>query len=141
MSPVFCCCCLVYIYMYNRYVLYKERNMLLTEQQLSRRKGIPFPQPQRLVKVRKGMGAIKQVLGERSDSKSTQRPRCTTSRVRLRQRNRAPFACTTAGYTDVEGGCHRCGLCILQVVATGTTNLACKAVKILHIAHLSRLSS
>jgi Mitochondrial 39-S ribosomal protein L47 (MRP-L47) len=39
--------------------------MLLTEQQLSRRKGIPFPQPQRLVKVRKGMGAIKQVLGER----------------------------------------------------------------------------
>jgi Mitochondrial 39-S ribosomal protein L47 (MRP-L47) len=54
-------CCLVQ----NRYVLYKERNMLLTEQQLSRRKGIPFPQPQRLVKVRKGMGAIKQVLGER----------------------------------------------------------------------------
>lgn len=39
--------------------------MLLTEQQLSRRKNIPFPQPQRMVKVRKGMGAIRQVLGER----------------------------------------------------------------------------
>ena len=39
--------------------------MLLTEQQLSRRKGIIFPQPERMRKVRKSMGAIKQVLGER----------------------------------------------------------------------------
>lgn len=46
-------------------VLYKERNMLLTEQQLSRRRNIPFPQPERIKKVRKSMGAIKQVLGER----------------------------------------------------------------------------
>ena len=39
--------------------------MLLTEQQLSRRKQIIFPQPERLQKVGKSMGAIRQVLGER----------------------------------------------------------------------------
>lgn len=39
--------------------------MLLTEQQLSRRKGLYFPQPDRIQKVRKSMGAIKHVLGER----------------------------------------------------------------------------
>lgn len=39
--------------------------MLLTEQQLSRRKGLNFPQPERIKKVRKSMGAIKHVLGER----------------------------------------------------------------------------
>ena len=39
--------------------------MLLTEQQLSRRKGLNFPQPERMKKVRKSMGAIKHVLGER----------------------------------------------------------------------------
>ena len=51
------------------YVLYKERNMLLTEQQLSRRRQIIFPQPERLQKVQKSMGAIKQVLGERKREK------------------------------------------------------------------------
>jgi Mitochondrial 39-S ribosomal protein L47 (MRP-L47) len=51
------------------YVLYKERNMLLTEQQLSRRKQLSFPQPERLTKVQKSMGAIKQVLGERKREK------------------------------------------------------------------------
>lgn len=50
-------------------MLYKERNMLLTEQQLSRRKGIIFPQPERIKKVRKSMGAIKHVLGERKREK------------------------------------------------------------------------
>lgn len=39
--------------------------MLLTEQQLSRRKQLVFPQPERLQKVGKSMGAIRQVLGER----------------------------------------------------------------------------
>jgi Mitochondrial 39-S ribosomal protein L47 (MRP-L47) len=39
--------------------------MLLTEQQLCRRKGLNFPQPERIQKVRKSMGAIKHVLGER----------------------------------------------------------------------------
>ena len=39
--------------------------MLLTEQQLSRRRQIVFPQPERFKKVRKSMGAIRQVLGER----------------------------------------------------------------------------
>ena len=43
--------------------------MLLTEQQLSRRKGIIFPQPERMKKVRKSMGAIKHVLGERKREK------------------------------------------------------------------------
>ena len=52
-----------------RYVLYKERNMLLTEKQLSRRKGIIFPQPERIQKVKKSMGAIKHVLGERKREK------------------------------------------------------------------------
>lgn len=46
-------------------VLYKERNMLLTEEQLSRRKQLIFPQPGRLQKVAKSMGAIRHVLGER----------------------------------------------------------------------------
>ena len=53
----------------DRLVLYKERNMLLTEQQLSRRRGIHFPQPERLQKVRKSMGAIRHVLGERKREK------------------------------------------------------------------------
>lgn len=39
--------------------------MLLTEQQLSRRRNLVFPQPERMKKVRRSMGAIKQVLGER----------------------------------------------------------------------------
>jgi large subunit ribosomal protein L47 len=51
------------------YVLYKEKNMLLTEQQLSRRRQLVFPQPQRFRKVQKSMGAIKQVLGERKIQK------------------------------------------------------------------------
>mmetsp|Transcript_951 Transcript_951/g.1927 ORF Transcript_951/g.1927 Transcript_951/m.1927 type:complete len:205 (-) Transcript_951:160-774(-) len=47
------------------YVLYREKNMLLTEQQLSRRRQLIFPQPDRFQKVQKSMGAIRQVLGER----------------------------------------------------------------------------
>ena len=39
--------------------------MLLTERQLSRRRGLIFPQPERMQKVKKSMGAIKHVLGER----------------------------------------------------------------------------
>lgn len=39
--------------------------MLLTESELSRRNSEYFPQPERRQKVRKSMGAIKQVLGER----------------------------------------------------------------------------
>jgi large subunit ribosomal protein L47 len=50
-------------------VLYKERNMLLTEEQLSRRKQLIFPQPARLQKVAKSMGAIRHVLGERKRGK------------------------------------------------------------------------
>jgi len=51
------------------YVLYTERNMLLTEQQLSRRRQLRFPQPQRIMKVQKSMQGIKQVLGERKRQK------------------------------------------------------------------------
>ncbi|EED92541.1 RM47, ribosomal protein 47 mitochondrial large ribosomal subunit, partial [Thalassiosira pseudonana CCMP1335] len=47
------------------YVLYKERNMLLTESNLARRHGYYMIQPERRRKVRKSMGAIKHVLGER----------------------------------------------------------------------------
>jgi hypothetical protein len=39
--------------------------MLLTEEKLSRRKQLIFPQSDRIGKVRKSMGAIKHVLGER----------------------------------------------------------------------------
>lgn len=53
----------------HRYVLYKERNMLLTESNLSRRHGYMMVQPQRRKKVRKSMGAIKHVLGERKRAK------------------------------------------------------------------------
>eukprot|EP00565_Helicotheca_tamesis_P009371 CAMPEP_0185736546 /NCGR_PEP_ID=MMETSP1171-20130828/28192_1 /TAXON_ID=374046 /ORGANISM="Helicotheca tamensis, Strain CCMP826" /LENGTH=195 /DNA_ID=CAMNT_0028407197 /DNA_START=171 /DNA_END=758 /DNA_ORIENTATION=+ len=54
------------------FVLYKEWNMLLTEANLSRRKGIVFPQPDRKRKVKKSMGAIKQVLGERKRDRVAQ---------------------------------------------------------------------
>lgn len=53
----------------RRFVLYKEKNMLLTERQLSRRRQIRYPQPERLKKVQKSMGAIRQVLGERKREK------------------------------------------------------------------------
>lgn len=54
------------------YVLYKERNMLLTESNLARRKGIIFPQPDRKTKVKKSMAAIKTVLGERKRERISQ---------------------------------------------------------------------
>lgn len=50
------------------YVLYKEKNMLLTERQLARRRQLRFPQPERFQKVQKSMQSIKQVLGERKRS-------------------------------------------------------------------------
>lgn len=50
-------------------VLYKERNMLLTERQISRRRNIIFPQPERFRKVQKSMGAIKYVLNERKQER------------------------------------------------------------------------
>jgi large subunit ribosomal protein L47 len=46
-------------------VLYKEKNMLLTEANIHRRGQMYLPQPDRLQKVKKSMGAIKAVLGER----------------------------------------------------------------------------
>mmetsp|Transcript_31298 Transcript_31298/g.74661 ORF Transcript_31298/g.74661 Transcript_31298/m.74661 type:complete len:230 (+) Transcript_31298:111-800(+) len=46
-------------------VLYKEKNMLMTEANLARRHGYQMIQPERKRKVRKSMGAIKHVLGER----------------------------------------------------------------------------
>jgi hypothetical protein len=52
-----------------RYVLYKERNMLLTELKLSSRSQLIMPQPERLQKVKKSMGAIRHVLGERKQEK------------------------------------------------------------------------
>jgi hypothetical protein len=55
-----------------RLVLYKERNMLLTELQLSRRRKLVFPQPDRMAKVRKSLGAVRHVLGERKRDKLSQ---------------------------------------------------------------------
>lgn len=43
--------------------------MLLTEKNLSRRKGIIFPQPERWKKVKRSMASIKVVLGERKREK------------------------------------------------------------------------
>ena len=54
--------------------------MLLTERQLSRRRKLVFPQPERIVKVRKSMGAIRHVLGERK--------RAQLARVRHRLQHR-----------------------------------------------------
>lgn len=51
------------------YVLYKEKNMLLTESNLARRHSYEMIQPDRRRKVRKSMGAIKHVLGERKRKK------------------------------------------------------------------------
>ncbi|KAL7535359.1 hypothetical protein ACHAXR_006441 [Thalassiosira sp. AJA248-18] len=51
------------------YVLYKEKNLLLTESNLARRHGYEMVQPERRKKVRKSMGAIKHVLGERKRKK------------------------------------------------------------------------
>jgi len=53
----------------NRVVLYKEKNMLLTEANLARRHGYMMLQPERRQKVRKSMGAIRHVLGERKRAK------------------------------------------------------------------------
>jgi hypothetical protein len=46
--------------------------MLLTELQLSQRHQIVMPQPERIQKVKKSMGAIRQVLGERKKEKLAQ---------------------------------------------------------------------
>jgi large subunit ribosomal protein L47 len=54
------------------YVLYKEKNMLLTERQICRSNRLEFPQPERFRKVQKSMGAIKQVMGERKREKIAQ---------------------------------------------------------------------
>mmetsp|Transcript_9764 Transcript_9764/g.13773 ORF Transcript_9764/g.13773 Transcript_9764/m.13773 type:complete len:162 (-) Transcript_9764:301-786(-) len=54
------------------FVLYKEKNMLITEANLSRRRGILFPQSSRRQKVKKSMGAIKVVLAERKRDRQAQ---------------------------------------------------------------------
>lgn len=50
------------------YVLYKERNLLLSERERARRNSRPIPPKEefRYIKVKKSMGAIKFVLSERS---------------------------------------------------------------------------
>ena len=69
----------------GRYGLYKECNVLLTEQQLSRRKGLIYPQPERMSKVRKSMGAIKQVLGERKRSVLSKRGQMSSMEAEMTQ--------------------------------------------------------
>lgn len=53
-------------------VLYKEKNMLLTESNICRQNGVYFPQKERQQKVKKSMAAIKVVLGERKRDKIAQ---------------------------------------------------------------------
>ena len=65
----FPCSCLYLFSLFCRYVLYKEKNMLLTETNLARRHGYNMVQPNRRQKVRKSQGAIKHTLGERKRKK------------------------------------------------------------------------
>jgi len=53
-------------------VLYKEKNMLLTESNICRQNGVYFPQKERQQKVKTSMAAIKVVLGERKRDKIAQ---------------------------------------------------------------------
>jgi len=55
------------------YVLYKERNILLTESYICRVKALHFPQVSRFQMVKKSMAAIKVVLGERKRDKIAKR--------------------------------------------------------------------
>ncbi|ESR52998.1 39s ribosomal protein l47 [Citrus sinensis] len=48
------------------YVLLKEKNMLMTQQQMLHAQNLKFPNPERIPKVRKSMCRIKQVLTERA---------------------------------------------------------------------------
>ncbi|KAM4770796.1 large ribosomal subunit protein uL29m isoform 2-T2 [Rhinophrynus dorsalis] len=50
------------------YVLIKEKNMLLTMEQESKRQRLPMPSPERLSKVGKAMQRLDTVLKEREDS-------------------------------------------------------------------------
>jgi len=52
------------------YVLYKERNMLFTEKYIAGVNSNYLPQPERERKIKKSMGAIKHVLGEREREKT-----------------------------------------------------------------------
>ena len=47
------------------FILLREYNLLWTEQGMALRNGEVFREPERKKKVRKSMGAVKQVLGER----------------------------------------------------------------------------
>mmetsp|Transcript_1103 Transcript_1103/g.2924 ORF Transcript_1103/g.2924 Transcript_1103/m.2924 type:complete len:131 (+) Transcript_1103:190-582(+) len=47
------------------YVLLKERNLLLTERELCRRRGVQWPSPERLRKVQQGFARIRTVVHER----------------------------------------------------------------------------
>ena len=55
------------------YVLYKEKNMLLTEKYLLETNNLKFPQPYRWTKVKRSMKAIRVVLGERKRERAAQR--------------------------------------------------------------------
>ncbi|XP_047312301.1 39S ribosomal protein L47, mitochondrial [Impatiens glandulifera] len=48
------------------YVLYKEKNMLITQRQMLLAQNFRFPNPERVPKVRKSMCRIKHVLTERA---------------------------------------------------------------------------
>lgn len=55
------------------WVLYKEKNMLLSEKYLCERGNLKFPQPFRYTKVKRSMKAIRVVLGERKRERNAEK--------------------------------------------------------------------
>jgi large subunit ribosomal protein L47 len=55
------------------WVLYKEKNMLLTEKYLCERGNLKFPQPFRYIKVKRSMKAIRVVLNERKRERNAEK--------------------------------------------------------------------
>ena len=72
--------------------------MLLTEKHLARRHSLIMPQPERLQKVKKSMGAIRHVLGERK------REKLAAVALRRSEAEEAEKGSTLALDDDAEGG-------------------------------------
>lgn len=79
-------------------MLYKEQNMLLTEANLARRHGYEMVQPERRHKVRKSMGAIRHVLGERK------RKKIAEHRAYLEKLEQVEKLMAKMGKVRIEGG-------------------------------------
>jgi len=67
------------------YVLYKERNVLLTESTRARQYNMRIKNPKRKESVRKSMGRIKQVLAERRAAYRAAEARAAEARAASRE--------------------------------------------------------